>query len=319
MIVKNEVAHLPFCLASAADLVQEIIVVDTGSTDATQEIAKDWGARVYEFPWCDDFAAARNESLRHATGDWIFWLDAGDRIDEDNRLRLRSLFTNLAEENVAYLMNYVALDDGAPGRTSVVPHAKLFRKHPEIRWQYRVHEQILPAEARLGGQSRATGIVIYHLGYQDPVVARHKLERSGRFLELDFAEDPHDPVIVFNLGRTYLRLDRVAEAVPLLTRSLDSLPLELEVILRTAYALLVEAYCRLGQRRDALAICRQGRTRYPDDPELLRAEALVCSGLDDVQGAESAWLELLRRDPCNTEAWCHLARHRLADGIRFPM
>ena len=64
-----------------------------------------------------------------------------------------------------------------------------------------VYGQILPAVARLGGQSRPTGIVIYHLGYQDPVVAHRKLERSGRLLELDFAEHPHDPIILFNLGR----------------------------------------------------------------------------------------------------------------------
>ena len=92
-------------------------------------IARHWGARVHEFAWRDDFAAARNQSLHHATGDWIFWLDADDRIDEANRLRLRTLFTNLPDENVAYLMRYVALDDGAPGRTKPVDHAKLFRKH----------------------------------------------------------------------------------------------------------------------------------------------------------------------------------------------
>jgi tetratricopeptide (TPR) repeat protein len=317
MIVKNEEVHLPSCLGSAADLVQEIIVVDTGSTDATPQVAERWGARVYNFPWCDDFAAARNESLRHATGDWIFWLDADDRLDQNNRLRLRTLFAKLPDENVAYLMKYVALDDGAPGRTSAVDHAKLFRNHPQIRWQYRVHEQILPAVARLGGRSRPTDIVIYHVGYQDAVVARRKLERSGRLLELDFAEHPQDPVIIFNLGRTYLRLDRVAEAEPLLTRSLCSLPSELELILCTAYALLVEAHCRLGQSRKALTVCREGRARYPTDLELLLAEGLVCRDLGDVQGAESCLLQLLRRDPCNSAALLHLARLRPAQSIQF--
>jgi glycosyltransferase involved in cell wall biosynthesis len=317
MIVRNEEAHLPFCLASAADLVQEIIVVDTGSTDATPQIAERWGARVHDFPWCDDFAAARNESLRHATGDWIFWLDADDRIDETNRLRLRTLFASLGDENIAYLMKYIALEDGALGRTSAVDHAKLFRNLPQIRWQYRVHEQILPAVARLGGRSHPTDAVIYHLGYQDPVVARRKLERSGRLLELDFAEHPYDPIIVFNLGRTYLRLDRVAEAVPLLAGCLRRLPSELECILRTAYALLVEAHCRLGQSQEALAVCREGRDRYPDDLELLLAEGLVCRDVGDVRGAECSLSQLLHRDPYNTAALFHLARLRPAQSLRF--
>src|SRR5262245_11843004 len=95
MIVKDEAAHLPACLATVADLVDEVVVVDTGSADATRQLARAWGARVHDFPWCDDFAAARNESLRHATGEWIFWLDADDRVDEANRARLRALFAQL--------------------------------------------------------------------------------------------------------------------------------------------------------------------------------------------------------------------------------
>ena len=92
MIVKNEEANLPACLASAADLVDEVVVVDTGSTDRTKEVAARFGARIFDFPWIDDFAAARNEALRHATGDWILWLDADDRIDEPNRQKFRQLF-----------------------------------------------------------------------------------------------------------------------------------------------------------------------------------------------------------------------------------
>src|SRR5262249_47267760 len=73
MIVKNEEAHLPGCLECVADLVNEIVMVDTGSTDGTRAVAERFGARVVDFPWGEDFAAARNESLRHATGQWIFW------------------------------------------------------------------------------------------------------------------------------------------------------------------------------------------------------------------------------------------------------
>src|ERR1700722_9445106 len=236
MIVKDEEGSLPACLGCVADLVDEIIVVDTGSTDATRDVARRCGARVHEFPWCDDFAAARNQSLHHATGDWLFWLDADDRIDGANRLRLRLLFANLPDENVAYLMRYVALNDGAPGRTSAVDHAKLFRNLPQIRWEYRVHEQILPAVTRLGGRIQPTDVVIHHLGYQDANEVQRKLERNRRLLELDAADHPDHPVILFNLGRTYLRLGRVAEAVPLLTRCLRTLPGELAQVVRTAYA-----------------------------------------------------------------------------------
>jgi Glycosyl transferase family 2/Tetratricopeptide repeat len=310
MIVKDEESCLPTCLGSVADLVGEIIVVDTGSTDATRDVARHYGALVHEFSWCDDFAAARNHSLHHATGDWIFWLDADDCIDEANRLRLRTLFANLPDENVAYLMRYVALNDGGPGRTSAVDHAKLFRNLPQIRWEYRVHEQILPAITRLGGRIEPTDVVIHHLGYQDANEVRRKLERNRRLLELDDVAHPDHPVILFNLGRTYLRLGRVAEAVPSLTRCLRTLPGELAHVVRIAYTLLVEAHCRLRQSKDALDVCLEGRARFPRDLELLFAEGLVRRDLDDHWGAEACLLQLLERDPDNAAAQFHLARLR---------
>src|SRR5207248_6049870 len=126
MIVKDEEANLPGCLLSVADLVDEIVVVDTGSSDQTREVARQHGARVHDFPWIDDFAAARNESLRHATGDWIFWLDADDRLNEENRQKLRGVFAGLKDENVAYAMKCRCLPDPQTGTATVVDHVRLF-------------------------------------------------------------------------------------------------------------------------------------------------------------------------------------------------
>src|SRR5262245_60079470 len=104
VIAKNEENNLSTCLKCAGDLVGEIVVVDTGSTDRTREVAAAQGARVFDFPWVDDFAAARNETLRHASGEWIFWLDADDRLDETNHQCLQVLLAGLTDENAAYLM-----------------------------------------------------------------------------------------------------------------------------------------------------------------------------------------------------------------------
>src|ERR1700689_1316256 len=95
VIARNEAANLPGCLGPLVPFVTETIVVDTGSTDATSSIAESFGARVFDFPWCDDFAAARNESLRRATGDWILWMDADDRLDAENTRRLADLLAGL--------------------------------------------------------------------------------------------------------------------------------------------------------------------------------------------------------------------------------
>src|SRR6516225_959689 len=109
MIVRDEERYLAGCLESVADLVDEIIVVDTGSTDSTPDIARRFGARVSHFQWVDDFSAARNESLRHATGEWIFWLDADERLDAPNRSKFQQLLATLGDQNAAFEMAVIYL------------------------------------------------------------------------------------------------------------------------------------------------------------------------------------------------------------------
>jgi len=247
MIVKNEEENLPACLRSVVDLVDETIIVDTGSTDRTKEIAASFGARVFDFPWVDSFAAARNECVRHATRSWIFWMDADDRVEEESRRKLRELFGRLGEENAAYVMHCVCLPDPVTGAATEVHHVRLFPNHPDIRWKYRVHEQILPAVRQRGGEVRWADVVIQHVGYQDAALRRRKLERDLRLLNLENAEHPDDPFTLFNLGCVFEELGQWREALPMLGRSLErSQPGD--SIVRKLYALIVQCH-RLGEPR----------------------------------------------------------------------
>ncbi len=318
MIVRDEESNLAECLATVVDLVGEVVVVDTGSTDRTREVAARFGARVFEFPWVDDFAAARNESIAHATGEWIFWLDADDRLDEEDRRRLGALFGELGQgEADAYVMKCLCPPDAADGPATVVDHIRLFRNDPRIRWRYRVHEQILPAIRRVGGKVRWADVTIRHVGYVDPTLRRAKLERDLRLLSAEVAEHPDDPFVLFNIGSVYLELGRTAEALPLLARSLErSHPSD--SIVRKLHALIVQGHRRLGQADQALLACRAGRDVYPDDAELLFQEALILRGLGRRDEAEACLLRLL--DAREGEHFAsvdpglrgHKARHNLA-------
>jgi glycosyltransferase involved in cell wall biosynthesis/tetratricopeptide (TPR) repeat protein len=292
LIVKNEEANLPACLQSAADLFDEVVVVDTGSTDRSREVAGRLGARVFEFAWVDSFAAARNECLRHATGDWIFWLDADDRLDAANRDRLRALLADLPAGNVAFVMKCLCLPDPVSKTATLVDHVRLFRKHPQVRWEHRVHEQVLPGIKRSGGEVRWSDVVIHHTGYQDAALRRKKLERDLRLLKLEEAEQPDHPFTLFNLGCIYSELGRAAEALAVLRRSLQrSQPTD--SIVRKLYALIAACHRQLGQPREALAACQEGRGHYADDAELLFQEALVRRELGDAGGAEECWRRVL--------------------------
>lgn len=222
MIVRDEEANLPACLASCAGLFDQLVIVDTGSTDRTKEIASaaidkhGRPARVFDFAWCDDFAAARNESLRHATSDWVFWLDADDRIEPVQHPRIAYVLTSLNSPHAIYGFNSVCPD--LPGKPElIVPQYRLFPRIPEARWIRRIHEYI-----SLGNHEvivYRTHVPIVHLGYLDPGITAAKSHRNMRLLRLACAENPDDHELLFYLGTECFRQLRFEEAEGLLSRS----------------------------------------------------------------------------------------------------
>jgi GT2 family glycosyltransferase/Flp pilus assembly protein TadD len=309
VIARDEEQNIEACLDSARDLVDEVVVVDTGSTDRTKELALARGAKVFDFPWVDSFSAARNACLDRATGAWIFWLDADDRLDEENRDKIRRLFASLPEEgNVGYSMQCRCLPDPVTNTVTVVDHVRLFRRHPAIRWRYRVHEQILGAVKESGGEVRFTDVTVLHTGYADPALRQRKLRRDLRLLEVEHAEGPRDPFTLFNLGATYVELGRHREALPLLAESLArSHPTD--SIVRKLYSLLASCHLHLGRRDEALGCCARGQAVCPDDPELLLLEGMIRTEAGDLHGAKAALVRLI-----STETGPHFAS--VADGLR---
>lgn len=301
MIVRDEESQLRACLEPVAKLFDEIIVVDTGSRDGTRQLAAELGAKVFEFHWCDDFAAARNASIDHATGDWIFWLDADDRIDAENIERLKNLLARLGDENRAYIMTCLSLAQFDVDPAQVLPHCRLFRRHPKLRWVRRVHEQILAAVERLGHELAATEIRIQHVGSRNPVLSRRKANRNLRLLRLDYAIDPTDPVTLFNLGTTYQNLGESGEALTYLLSSLKYVDQSSDWV-RALFGAISDVLTSLGRREEALATLTQGLTRFPQDSGLLTRRAALLSQVGDLGGAEQCLLKLLRapQDNCLT-------------------
>ena len=230
MIVRDEAAALPKCLGSVADLVGEIVVVDTGSVDRTRAVASQFGARVIDFTWIDDFSAARNESLKHATGDWIFWLDADEWLALRDRENLQHLFANLPDELVGYSMRQVSptrfIWNGTPAAFGEqnVGQLRLFRNDPRIRWEGRVFEQVRPSLRRAGGEVRVADVKIQHGGYEDGAAMLRRIERNLRLIRLQLADTPDDPYTQAHLGDLLCATGRPDEAIPVLRGCRDRLP-----------------------------------------------------------------------------------------------
>jgi glycosyltransferase involved in cell wall biosynthesis len=183
LIVKNEKENLPACLESAKDLAGEIIVVDTGSTDGTQDIARSFGAVVVQTDWQGDFSRARNLSLDRAAGRWILWLDADDRLLDRDKRAIRALAQ--ADPDIdpkAYgLMVKNSRDGGLTG--SVFNQIRVFPNRPDLRFRSPVHEQILPALEEAGVPVEYLDVRVLHTGYSDPGVAKAKQARNKAILE----------------------------------------------------------------------------------------------------------------------------------------
>ena len=208
LIVRNEAAVLPRCLASIRDLADEVVVVDTGSTDASPRIAAEFGARVVSFRWQNDFAAARNEALAHARGRWILYIDA----DEEARaLDREALAGQLANPSL------VATSVRFRPRTGFTRYheCRLFRSDPRIRFRNVIHETMVPdihTVARTDGLGIGrSDLALDHYGYDGDQRAKHL--RDVPLLRERLARDPEHIYSWNHLGRALAGLGDVDGAL----------------------------------------------------------------------------------------------------------
>jgi len=290
MIVRDEERNLRECLTPVAALFDEIVIVDTGSRDSTRAIAAEFTTHVHEFSWCDDFSAARNESLRHATGDWIFWLDADDRIRPEQVARLRQLIQEgLDERPRAFFMDTVMAPTEPNEEVSLVTHIRLFRRSDALHWEGRVHEQLHPELRTIGFDTAFSNVQIEHVGYQNAVVRERKARRKLRLLRMDYAVDPNNPSTLLHLGLMLFRTNN-REAKGHLLRILKMRLGDLSY-LRRAYSMLATLSQTEGNPTEAIRFTQQGLELYPDDEHLLFAQASARYALEEFAAA----VQILRR------------------------
>jgi len=266
MIVKDEAATLGNALASVKDVVSEIIVVDTGSTDDTVAIAQSHGAKVHSFPWVNDFAAARNASLAHATGDWVLVIDADEVLQPEVATLLKALdqgqpLGDIPAKNIL-AVNLLRLELGAP-QAPYTLITRLFRRLPGIQFHRPYHETVDDSITALQAQNpdwqvvTLTTVALHHTGY-DPavVVQRGKFNLAQRVMEAYLADHSNDGYLLNKLAALYLESEKPDQAIDLLNRALANLD-SLDAL--TRYEVL---YHRALAQGDS----------HPDQPDLAAAD-----------------------------------------------
>lgn len=209
LIVRNEQHTLGRCLASVADAFDEIVVVDTGSRDATVEVARRYTARVFDFEWRDDFSAARQFAFDQATSDWVVWLDADDVVS--NAAALRPTLAAAPPEVAGFEWRYVTGRDTWGNATCEYWRERCVRNDGTFRWHGRIHEVLIPT--RPLALVRDTEVFVEH--HPEHARAAEKQSRNIRILESELRDaGPNaSPRLLFYLGNEYASAGRARKAV----------------------------------------------------------------------------------------------------------
>jgi glycosyltransferase involved in cell wall biosynthesis len=300
-IVKNEEGRLAKCLNSAKSIVDEFVVLDTGSTDRTIEVAQNVGAKVYQFPWNNDFSAARNEALKYVMGDWVLVLDADETLTPKIKSQIRQVI-EMPEYILINLLRYEVGANQAP--YSMV--SRLFRNHPEIKFSRPYHaivddsiSEILRKEPdwQIG---HLEAVAILHEGYQQEAINKqNKFAKAKAAMEEFICTNPNDPYVCSKLGALYVESGKVGEGVELLQRGIASKQANMDVMYELHYHLGI-AYTRNQDIRKAVSHY-QAAIKLVVMP-ILKLGAYnnlgnLLKGLGDLRSAKSAYEMTIRIDP----------------------
>ena len=261
MIVKNEAHQLGACLADAQPVVDEIVVVDTGSDDRTVAVAREYGARVFHFPWMDDFAAARNESIRQARGEYILWLDADDRIMLRDQKSLAALKRDLGPERKQGYALLVSCRNGV-GEAAVYYQLRIFPNVAGVAFEGAVHENLVPAMTRLGIPIVKNDTCITHTGYDDEQSMIPKLHRNLGIMQSAKPAHLRTPLDHYYLAQCHFGLKNYPECLALLTAAREAGPAA--SFYKASYAMMADCHLQLGRIESGLRLLRQAVKEFPE-------------------------------------------------------
>jgi len=270
MIVKNEEKNIERALGWAKDITIEQIVVDTGSTDRTVELAEKMGAKVYHFEWINDFSAAKNYAMDLAKGDWIAILDADEYMSDKDAKELIYVLKRIQNDPVAskkceaITCTFVNLDDDG-NTTAVISHQRVFRNLPHLRYEGKIHEVIRIND----GQMNVPDIRIIHTGYTKATYTdTNKKERNIMMLRKELENDPDNADMMLYLADSLKGAgtkESLDEAIDLFNKALRSEKTANTSTKQLAYNFLIPRYSGDDTiKEEAMKLCNDAVRDFPD-------------------------------------------------------
>ena len=309
MITKNEEKYLEQCLNSVKDFVDEVVIVDTGSIDKTKEIAKKFNAKIYDFKWVDDFSAARNESLKYATKDWILVLDADEVLEQKDMQNMRSIIENTDScgftlEQRSYLENYF---EGAYQNTSEFEPVKkypyyistflvrLFRNNLGIQFRHRVHELVEDSLKEKSLKYGKQGITIHHFGtLKEKGLVSSKADMYSRMIMHQVEEHPEEPRYNYQAARMFIGKNDFANALKYFEKTA-----QLNPNYKLVYSEMAKTYLRMNNGMKAIEYFRKSMELNPDNPSPANNLAVIYMSMGKFEQAGEILEDQLKKHPEN--------------------
>ncbi|MFA6809138.1 MAG: glycosyltransferase [Eubacteriales bacterium] len=268
MIVKNEEKYLPTCLNSVKELVDEMIIIDTGSKDNTVNIAKDFGAKIHYYEWDNNFSNARNYSLQFATKEWILLMDADDEFNKDDSDKFIRLINNSTKDGHYFkTLSYAGEYKG----DNIVYNLnlRLLRNTKKYSYIGAIHEQITCNESPIDYSNFSPEeIRIFHYGYLNNVaLEKNKRQRNISIINEELKQDQSNPFHIFNLGNEYFALGEKEKALELYNSAYKNLDFNIGFSSKLVFKRIMCFY-ELGQFGDALHAIGEGLNIYPKFTDL---------------------------------------------------
>ncbi|SHK10594.1 Glycosyltransferase involved in cell wall bisynthesis [Clostridium cavendishii DSM 21758] len=280
MIVKNEEEYLAKCLNSIKDLVDEIIIVDTGSKDKTVKIAKKFGSKVYHFKWNNNFSEARNISLGYATKDWILILDADDEFSEEARVNFKKLLNGKLDEKAIYYFETLSYCGRSVEEGTVVTNLnpRLFKNKRGIHYEGEVHNQLIYTSQEYNVVEDS--IKIHHYGYLDKrIISQDKRNRNIKILKEQIKNNPKNYFAYFNLGNEYSSLNEFKSALECYYKSYEDFKPSRGYSCVLILRIVISNY-NLGNYNEAFKFIDIGLKHYPKCTDLHYYKANVYKEID---------------------------------------
>ena len=310
MITKNEEKYLEQCLDSVKEIADEIIIVDTGSTDSTKDIAKKFDAKIFEFKWTDNFSAARNESLKHATKEWILVMDADEIIEKKDLDKIKNIINNPRDfagfslEQKSYIKNYFegALENNSDFKLiNEYPFyisnflVRLFKNNLGLEFRHRVHELVEDSIEEKNLKYKKIDVALHHFGSlkNENLIS----EITGQYSKLiiqDLKENPENARYNYQAARMFLGQNDFSNALKYFEKTA-----KIDSNYKLVFSEIAKIYLQMNDRNRAIEYFRKSVNRNPENPSPANNLAVVYMSMGKFEHAKKILEEQLKKHPGN--------------------